>query len=82
MLSLVCLFTVTGWWVVVQGVLMSVDNTWHANPAVPIKACATKLSPADLPRYRTFKDDQSIRTSMPKVPVHFNLQMLTGTDRY
>jgi len=68
---------------VVEGVLMSVDDAWHAKLAVPtISSCATELSPAYLYRYRTFKDDQRIRTSMPKVQVHCYLQILTGTDRY
>jgi len=50
---------VTGWSVVVQGVLMSIDDAWHANPAaLIISSCATELSPAYPPRYRTFKDDQ------------------------
>jgi len=81
-LILLLLSLVTGWSVVVQGVLMSIDDAWHANPAAPFKACATELSPAYPPRYRTFKDDQRIRTSMPKVQVHCYLQILTGTDRY
>jgi len=51
LLSLVCVFTVTGWSVVVQGVLMSIDDAWHANLAAPFKACTTELSPAYLPRY-------------------------------
>jgi len=82
LLSLVCVLTVTCWLVVVQGVLMSIDDAWHANPAAPFKACATKLCPSYPPRYRTFKDDQRIRTSMPKVHVLCYLQILTGTDRY
>jgi len=82
-LILLLLSLVTGWSVVVQGVLMSIDDAWHANPAAPIiSSCATKLSPAYPPRYRTFKDDQRIRTCMPKVQVHCYLQTLTGTDRY
>jgi len=73
----------TAWSVVVQRVLMSIDDAWHANPAAPIiSSCGTKLSPAYPPRYRTFKDNQRITTSMPNVQVHCYLQTLTGTDRY
>ena len=32
-LILLLLSLVTGWSVVVQGVLMSIDDAWHANPA-------------------------------------------------
>jgi hypothetical protein len=74
---------VTCWSVVALGVLKSIDDAWHANPAVPmISSCATDLSHAYPPRYSTFKDDQRIRTCMPKVKVHFYLQILTGTDCY
>jgi len=82
-LILLLLSLVTGWSVVVQGVLMSIDDAWHANPAAPIiSSYATKLSHGYPSRYRTFKDYQQIRTSMPKVQVHCYLQILTDTDRY
>jgi hypothetical protein len=62
--------------------MLTQHDAWHANPAAPFEAWATELSPAYPPRYRTFKDDQQILTSMPKVQVHCYLQILTGTDRY
>jgi len=81
LLSLVCVFTVIGWLAVVQGVMMSIDNAWHANPAAPtIESRTTELSPGYPPHYPTFKDDQRIRTNMPKVQVHCYLQILTVTD--
>jgi hypothetical protein len=81
-LILFLLSLVTGLLVVVQGVLMSIDDAYHATPAAPFKACAPKFSPAYPPRYRTFKDNQQIKTSMPKVQVHCYLQILTGTNHY
>jgi hypothetical protein len=42
---------VTGWSVVVQGVLMSIADAWHANPAAPFESCPNELSPAYPPRY-------------------------------
>jgi hypothetical protein len=45
-----------GWSVVVHGVLMSVDDAWHANLAVlTILSCPTELSPANPPRNRLSK---------------------------
>jgi hypothetical protein len=82
-LILLLLSLVTGWSLVVQGVLMSINDSWHANPAAPIiSSCATEHSAAQPPHYRTFKDDERIRTSMPKVEVYCYLLILTGTDHY
>jgi hypothetical protein len=83
LLTLVCVFTVTWWLVVVQVLMMFIGNAWHTNMAVPtVWSGTTKDSPAYVPCYRTFNDDQQIRTNISIVLVHSYLQILTVTYHY
>jgi len=53
LMLLVCVFTVTGWSVAVQGVLRSIDDAWHADPAQSL-ACEPGTTNHSMLCYRIF----------------------------
>jgi len=85
LLSLVCAYTVTGRLVVVQGVLMSIDDAWHANPAAPFNAAlknclldihlATELS-------KTIKESELACQKYKYIAICRYWLVLISTDKY
>jgi len=70
---------------VVEGVMRSIDDAWHANSAAPTNSsCAAARSPAYPPVYIIFNDmrERRIRNSMPNIEVNCYLLILPVTHHY